>query len=175
MFSKNFRVEKNIDNRVKTSLKSEADEKVQYQTVVCNRQVQTKDIVCDVPKKQVFIPGGIHKLEAVEFWRSELKANQWVMTVLEHGYVIPFAYAPAEYDEDNNMSAKKQMGFVRQSVNELKSAGIVKFVEEKPWCVSPLTVSEKIEPDGTKKLRLCWDGSRCVNLCLKEQKLTASS
>lgn len=125
-----------------------------------------------MPKKQVFIPGGIHEPDAIQFWRSVLKANQWVMNVLENGYVIPLVEAPKEFYEDNNMSAKRQMDFVRQSVKELKLAGIVKFVDDKPWCVSPLTVSERIEPDGSKKLRLCWDGSRCVNLCLKEQKVT---
>ena len=94
------------------------------------------------------------------------------MEVLKNGYVIPFVTAPEKYEEDNNRSANRKMEFVRLSVVELHSAGIVKFVDEKPFCVSPLTVSEKIAPDGTKKLRLCWDGSRCVNLCLKEQKVT---
>jgi hypothetical protein len=157
--------------RVEESVKKEADEK-RNKTEGFDSPTRSSDFTCDAATKQVFQPGGIHKPEAVEFWRSELQANQWVLDVLEKGYVIPFEKAPAEYDEDNNLSAKKQMEFVRQSVMDLKSAGIVKFVDEKPWCVSPLTVSEKLESDGTKKLRLCWDGSRCVNLCLKEQKVT---
>ena len=33
----------------------------------------------------------------------------------------------------------------------------------------PLTVATRDLPDGTQKLRLCWDGSRCINLLLKEQ------
>ena len=83
-------------------------------------EIQEKDVTCDVPKKQVFIPGGIHEPDAIQFWRSVLKANQWVMNVLENGYVIPLVEAPKEYYEDNNMSAKRQMDFVRQSVKELK-------------------------------------------------------
>jgi len=134
-------------------------------------QVQ-EGVTCEKDTKQIFVPGGIHEPDAVQFWRSELKANQWVLDVLECGYVIPFLKAPERYEEDNNMSAKRQMDFVQKSVTELNSTGIIRFVNEKPWCVSPLTVSEKIEPDGSKKLRLCWDGSRCVNLCLKEQKVT---
>ena len=40
--------------------------------------------------KQKIFPGGIHQPKAIQFWSSELKANQWVLEVLENGYVIPF-------------------------------------------------------------------------------------
>ena len=94
------------------------------------------------------------------------------MDVLENGYVIPFEKAPIQYEEDNNKSAKINIEFVQKAVLEMKQAGIVKFVEEKPYCVSPLTVAERVEPNGDKKQRLCWDGSRCVNLRLSQQKVT---
>ncbi len=123
-------------------------------------------------RQDQFLPGGIHTQEAVEFWRTVLKANQWVIEVLENGYVIPFDKEPLEYEEENNKSAKTHSNFVRKTVIEMEKAGIVQFIKAKPLCVSPLTVAEKLEPDGTKKLRLCWDGSRCVNLCLAEQKVT---
>ena len=103
-----------------------------------------------------------------------MKANQWVMEVLENGYVIPFEKSPPQYQEDNNKSAKINNKFVQKTVNEMKDAGIIRFVKEKPYCVSPLTVAEKIEPNGSKKLRLCWDGSRCVNQCLTQEKVTLS-
>ena len=38
----------------------------------------------------------------------------------------------------------------------------------------PLTVSYKRAKDGSIKKRLCWDGSRCVNLCLQEQTVKLS-
>ena len=97
------------------------------------------------------------------------------MDVLENGYVIPFEKIPPPYEEDNNATAKRQMGFVRQAIEELREQGVVEFVTTKPTCVSPLTVSEKVKPDGTVKRRLCWDGSRCVNLALKAQTVTLSS
>ena len=56
----------------------------------------------------------------------------------------------------------------------MKEAGVIEFTKLKPECVSPLTVAKKTMPDGSKKLRLCWDGSRCVNLALKKQKVTLS-
>ena len=96
------------------------------------------------------------------------------MDVIENGYVIPFEQVPPPYEEENNATAKRQMQFVRETVYELKEAGVVEFTTQKPECVSPLTVSEKTKPDGSKKLRLCWDGSRCVNLALKKQTVTLS-
>ena len=86
----------------------------------------------------------------------------------------PFEQIPPPYEEENNATAKRQMQFVRETVYELKEAGVVEFTTQKPECVSPLTVSEKTKPDGSKKLRLCWDGSRCVNLALKKQTVTLS-
>ena len=123
---------------------------------------------------QKFSPGGIHQKDAIFFWKSEIKANQWVIEVLENGYVIPFDRQPERYEEDNNKSAKTHNDFVRKTVLEMEEAGIVKFVNEKPFCVSPLTVAEKTGPDGKTKLRLCWDGSRCVNKCLTKTKVTLS-
>ena len=90
------------------------------------------------------------------------------MDVIENGYVIPFEQVPPPYEEENNATAKRQMQFVRETVYELKEAGVVEFTTQKPECVSPLTVSEKTKPDGSKKLRLCWDGSRCVKLAIKK-------
>lgn len=119
-----------------------------------------------------FRPGGIHRAEVRSFWKEDLKAGDWVMDVIDYGYTIPWNNKPENYEEPNNLSALKNIEFVQQAVEELQRAGVVQFVEEKPRCVSPLTVAEKLEPDGSTKLRLCWDGSRCVNLELFEQKVT---
>ena len=123
----------------------------------------------DSKNTQKFVPGGIHKSSTQEFWRDELKASSWVLDVLDNGYVIPFTEPPPIYEEDNNGSAKNNMEFVRQAVQELVEQGVVEIVSKKPRCVSPLTVASRDLPDGSKKLRLCWDGSRCINLLLKEQ------
>ena len=121
-----------------------------------------------------FKPGSIHEAGRLSFWENDLKAGTWVMDVIKNGYVIPFEYPPPAYEEDNNSTAKKEMAFVRQAIYELKEVGVVEFVHFKPTCVSPLTVSQKTQPDGSKKQRLCWDGSRCVNLALKKQHVTLS-
>ena len=119
-----------------------------------------------------FVPGGIHRKEVADFWRNELQAGEWVMDVIEQGYVIPVNDLPEQYEEPNNQSARKNMTYVQAAVEDLWQSGVVRFVDKKPKCVSPLTVVEKMEPDGTIKRRLCWDGSRCVNAQLKEEKVT---
>jgi len=70
------------------------------------------------------------------------------MEVINYGYSIPFLSWPSEYMENNNKSAKVDMEFVRNQVLEWKELGIVKFVEQKPLCVNPLTVASRIK-DGT--------------------------
>ena len=64
------------------------------------------------------------------------------------------------------------MSFVYQSIADLKEMGVIRFVDRKRHCVSPLTVSTRVGNDGAVKKRLCWDGSRCVNTYVKEQKVT---
>jgi hypothetical protein len=97
------------------------------------------------------------------------------MNTLEHGYIIPFTKSPPEYEEPNNKSALREQDFVYQAVLKLKETGVIGFVSEKPHCVSPLSVSYKTGRDGSIKKRLCLDGSKCINDCIKQQKVTLSN
>ena len=121
-----------------------------------------------------FYPGSIHSEDVRAFWQNDLQAGEWVMDVLTQGYVIPFVESPPAYEEANNKSAMQDMPFVIQAVAELQKRGVIEFRDEKPLCVSPLTVSKKFGRDGITKNRLCWDGSRCANLYVKEQKVVLS-
>jgi hypothetical protein len=121
-----------------------------------------------------FYPGSIHSEDVRAFWQNDLQAGEWVMDVLTQGYVIPFVESPPAYEEANNKSAMQDMPFVIQAVAELQKRGVIEFRDEKPLCVSPLTVSKKFGRDGITKNRLCWGGSRCVNLYVKEQKVVLS-
>jgi hypothetical protein len=104
--------------------------------------------------QQEFIPGSIHKEDVREFWRTDLQASEWVIDVLGDGYIIPFVGSPP--------------------LEELRKQGVIEFTEEKPHCVSPLTVAKKMSSEGILKNRLCLDLSRCVNLCIKDHKVTLS-
>jgi len=120
-----------------------------------------------------FVPGGIHSEKSIKFWEEQLEAGEWVLSLLREGYVLPIAEKlVTPYEEDNNASAKRNMKFVRQQVQEWNQAGIVEIVSTKPDCVSPLTVVERHTGNGEIKRRLCWDGSRHVNKALKVNKVT---
>jgi hypothetical protein len=59
------------------------------------------------------------------------------------------------------------MNFVRQEVHKLRNSGVVTFVDEQPFIVSPLTVAS----NAGGKLRLCLDVSRSVNQFLNIPKV----
>ncbi len=119
-----------------------------------------------------FQPGGIHEPQEVLFWREELKAPAWVMTVLEEGYALQLKEEPSKnYEEENNASARQDIEFVREEVCKWQRQGIVSFVTNPPEVVSPLTVATRTNTDGSVKWRLCWDGSRFLNPLLKDNKV----
>ena len=53
----------------------------------------------------------------------------------------------------------------------MSSSNILDQVLEKPTCVNPLTVSTRELSSGSKKLRLCCDGSRLINPKLKKMSV----
>ena len=121
-----------------------------------------------------FRPGSIHEEQFRRFWTDNLKASPWVLSTLENGYEIPFENLPTDYEEENNASAKHNMKEVRKIVADMIKENIVKVVSKKPKCVSPLGLVSKIQDDGSMKHRLVFDASRCLNLCIKDQKVTLS-
>lgn len=48
-----------------------------------------------------FEPGSIHDEKFRAFWRDVLKADEWVMSTLDKGYMIPFHSSPTVYEEPN--------------------------------------------------------------------------
>jgi hypothetical protein len=64
------------------------------------------------------------------------------------------------------------MEFVRQQVEKWRQQDVIEMVDQKPACVSPLTVVERKTEQGGVKRRLCWDGSRHVNKALKVEKVS---
>ena len=124
-------------------------------------------VVTPQPLQTSFIPGGIHQDSCRDFWKHTLKANAWVMDLIENGYSLPFHSPPTPSCLRNNLSARKNMDFVRKEVTTLEKLGVVRFVEERPFIVSPLTVAS----NTAGKLRLCLDVSRTVNTFLTIPKV----
>ena len=58
------------------------------------------------------VAGRIHKPEMPAFWRDVLKADKYILDMLEQGYKLPFreGQLPQPYQEKNNKSAIKHSG-----------------------------------------------------------------
>ena len=108
--------------------------------------------------------GNIHQDQFLPFWRDVLKSGPWHLGVLQDRYRLDLLCdeIPA-YEEKNNKSARENVAFVRDQLDAMCSAGILQRVSKKPMCVSPMTVASWTLSNGTKKLRLCFDGSRHLN------------
>jgi hypothetical protein len=91
------------------------------------------------------------------FWRDTLKANQFVLDIIEHGYTIPFMEEPPPAYAANNRSALNYPVFVREAIHKLILSNVVREVDSPTYCCNPLTVATG------KKLRLVLDLSRFVN------------
>ena len=105
-----------------------------------------------------------------EFWKTILKADKYILDMLENGYKLPFmsGQEPERYREKNNKSAMKHMGFAVSEVEKWAKKRVVLEVYTEPWCVSPLTVAERMIGEQ-EKLRLCLDLSRYINKLLKKE------
>lgn len=98
-----------------------------------------------------------------------MKANEWVLAVLREGYLIPFTENPGPYEERNNKTVREKMRDVRKIVAKMIEQGVVRVTRDKPTCVSPLGLVEKVQDDGSVKQRLIWDASRHVNKFIANQ------
>ena len=120
--------------------------------------------------------GNIHQAQYFPFWTDVLKCGQWHRNILLEGLKLDFidGVLLSSYDERNNLSAQREPAFVRDSLNSMASSSILNHVLTKPTCVNPLTVASRELNTGSRKLCLCWDGSRWINPKLKKMyvKLT---
>ena len=74
------------------------------------------------------------------FWRS-IGAPDFILSIIENGYKLPFISFPLAVKLRNNRSARLHADFVDQAVLELVNSGRVRMVYEQPFVVNPLSVS----------------------------------
>ena len=119
------------------------------------------------------ICGNIHQAQYFPFWTDVLQFGDWHKNILREGLRLDFVdgILPSSYDERNNLSARRKPAFVRDSLDSMTSSGILNHVLVKPTCVNPLTVASRDLDTGSRKLRLCWDGSRKINSMLKKMSV----
>lgn len=87
----------------------------------------------------------------VEFWES-IGANSFILDTIKNGYKIPFYSLPGKSISENNMSAKRDMPFVKEAIQELLDRGLVEKCSTAPTVVNPLSVST--QNNGKKRLIL---------------------
>ena len=124
----------------------------------------------------LFVCGNIHQAQFFPFWTDVLKCGDWHRNILREGLRLDFINGifPTDYDEKNNLSARREPAFVHDSLDSMTSSGIINHVLVKPTCVNPLTVASRDLDSGSRKLRLCWDGSRKINPMLKKMSVKLS-
>ena len=85
------------------------------------------------------------------FWRS-IGAPDFILSIIENGYRLPFISFPLAVELRNNKSAQIHAVFVDQAVLELLNSDRVRMVNEQPSVVNHLSVS--VQPWGKKRLIL---------------------
>ena len=66
------------------------------------------------------VAGRIHREEVRGFWKDVLKADKFILDMLEQGYKLPFkdGILPQRYYEKNNKSAIKHAGFATEEAEK---------------------------------------------------------
>ena len=96
------------------------------------------------------VAGRIHKKR--EFWTSTLDSSQYVLSMIAHGYSLPFVVPCPPFYAKNNASSLRNRHFVQAAIAELLLTNCIAEVDVIPYCSNPLTVAE-----SGKKLRLVLD------------------
>ena len=109
-------------------------------------------------------------VKCFDFWKTELKANSFILDVISNGYQIPFIEEPSPVFLKNNRSALVHEEFVRNEICSLLQKHCIKEVDEPPFCVNPLTVSI----NSSDKKRLVLD-LRHVNQFIQPLKIKFES
>ena len=86
----------------------------------------------------------------ISFWKEEVKASDFILGIIDHGYVLPLKSEPTAYTRGNHQSAAENSSFVQDSVLELLATGCVVESPDSPHICSPLSVVES--SSGKKRL-----------------------
>ena len=101
----------------------------------------------------------------VKFWKS-IGTNNSIISIIEHGYIIPFKTTPSSAFLANNKSARVNSKFVDEAILKLLDNKFVREETKPPFVVNPLTVSTNAK--GKKRLVL---DLRHVNLHVWKDKV----
>jgi len=108
----------------------------------------------------------IHSIHSQYFYANVLKADSFVLNILENGLKLPFKDTAVihNYEEDNNRSAQSKLDIVQDTIDKWERQGKVIKVTEKPLIVNPLSLVEKVDYiTKESKFRVVIDMSRYIN------------
>ena len=114
------------------------------------------------------VPANIHRKEFRDFWINTLKPDEFVRDTIENGYRLPLLVEPPESFEENNLSARADIAFVREEIKRLEALNCIVKTPVRPKLVLPLSSV------FSKKKRLVVDGSRCLNPYLIKKSVRLS-
>ena len=115
----------------------------------------------------------IHSKQAIRFSKEVLNIDEKVEKTLVRGLEIETTRPVPDYFEVNNMSARKNMGILRDKFKDWESKGKVTEVKNPPRIINPLSLVSKYDGEVDKmKHRPVIDQSRCVNLLVEDKKLS---
>ena len=100
---------------------------------------------------------------AVDFWKSTLKAPDFVVSIITRGYRLPFARYPPPCFLANNRLAFQHPEFVSQAMCKLLENDCIIEHSTPPFCANPFSVAEG------KKLGLVIDLRHVNNFLVRFQ------
>ena len=101
----------------------------------------------------------------ISFWH-DIGAPEFILSIIQDGYRLPFETIPSGNVLNNNMSSLHYPKFVEEAILELLHTYRVVEVQAPPYVVNPLSVS--VQPNGKKRLIL---DLRYVNKHLIKQRV----
>ena len=101
----------------------------------------------------------------ISLWH-DIGAPEFILSIIQDGYRLPFETIPSRNVLNNNMSSLHYPKFVEETILELSHSYRVVEVQAPPYVVNPLSVS--VQPNGKKRLIL---DLRYVNKHLIKQRV----
>lgn len=101
-------------------------------------QLHCLNKVGDIHEPLVNVKG---RLKAhISFW-EHIGASSWVLSIIRHGYALPFVEEPSSAEFSNHQSALRNQAFVTGELDRLLKCGCIKEVPKKEaFVISPLGV-----------------------------------
>ena len=80
--------------------------------------------------------------ENLNYW-TKIGASKYILSVLKNGYVIPIKGPVEPVFLRNNLSARQEPNFVRESIDDLLATGAIAEIPNPAFVTNPLTVAKK--------------------------------